>query len=67
MPDITMCPGHAGVINCPQKDNCYRYTANPSDYQWYFQDLPMQKDETCEHFWDNSGYKKRDDHHNKKS
>ena len=29
MPDITMCYSN----NCPERQNCYRYTAKPSMYQ----------------------------------
>lgn len=46
MPDITMCSG----IDCPFKDNCYRHTATPSDYQSYFLDPPI-KDGKCDHYW----------------
>lgn len=45
-PDITMCVG----TNCPQKETCYRYTAKPSDYQYYFIDPPV-KDGKCEMYW----------------
>jgi hypothetical protein len=46
MPDITMCEG----TGCPVKDECYRFTANPSDYQSYFVDPPI-KDGKCEMYW----------------
>jgi len=47
MPDITMCPG----TNCPHKENCYRYTAKPSEYaQSYFMEAPI-KDGRCDHYW----------------
>jgi hypothetical protein len=47
MPDITMCPG----TNCPQKENCYRYTAKPCEYwQSYFVEPPF-KDNKCEMYW----------------
>ena len=37
MPDITMCKGE----NCPMKENCYRYTAEPNEYhQSYFMEPP---------------------------
>ena len=45
-PDITMCVG----TNCPNKENCYRYTAKPSDYQSYFIEPPI-KDGKCEMYW----------------
>ncbi len=45
MPDITMCSG----ANCPLKDECYRYTAEPSKFrQSYFMNPPI-KDGKCEH------------------
>jgi hypothetical protein len=46
MPDITMCKG----TGCPVKDECYRFTASPSDYQSYFVDPPI-KDGKCEMYW----------------
>ena len=46
MPDITMCPG----TDCLHKENCYRYTAIPSDYQSYFVEPPI-KDGKCDHYW----------------
>ena len=46
MPDITMCTG----IDCPFKDQCHRYTATPSEYQYYFADPPI-KDGKCDHYW----------------
>jgi len=45
MPDITMCSG----ANCPLKDECYRYTAEPSKFkQSYFMNPPI-KDGKCEY------------------
>lgn len=61
MPDIAMCKGQ----DCPLKENCYRYTANPCEYQSYFLH-PPHKDGKCEHFWDNKVYRKIEDYHNKK-
>jgi hypothetical protein len=47
MADITMCPG----TNCPQKENCYRFTAKPSEYmQSYFMEAPI-KDGKCDMYW----------------
>jgi len=46
MPDITMCSG----IDCPYKDNCYRFTAKPSEYQSYFANPPIKVDK-CDHYW----------------
>jgi len=31
MPDITMCQNH----KCPKRETCYRYTAEPSNWQSY--------------------------------
>ena len=58
MPDITMCPGSVGVIVCPRRSTCYRYTAIPSEYQSYFMGLPMNSDKTCGYFWDDNDYRK---------
>jgi hypothetical protein len=47
MPDITMCEGK----DCPLKETCYRYLADPSRYrQSYFMEPPF-KDKECEHYW----------------
>ena len=53
MPDISMCANKS----CPKKLDCYRFTATPSDYQ-YFAGFEYKKGK-CEHFWDNSEYKKK--------
>jgi hypothetical protein len=49
MPDITMCNGEG----CPLKENCYRFTATPSEYsQSYFIEIPYDNEyERCEHHW----------------
>jgi len=45
MPDITMCDGGSGNRECPMKDNCYRYTATPSEFnQSYFAVAPWYVD-----------------------
>ena len=55
MPDITMCKGE----DCPIKDNCYRHTANPSEFlqSWFvkapIQDTTIDEFAVCEHFWNN--------------
>ena len=51
MPDITMCSG----IDCPLKENCYRYTAQPSKYrQSFFSEVPYNIEEKrCEYFMNN--------------
>lgn len=53
-PDITMCNDH----NCPQKEDCYRYNAKPSQYsQSYFVSSPREEDK-CNYFWDMNLYQK---------
>ena len=53
MPDITMCKGQVGAIECPLKDSCYRYTTKPSEFmQSYFVIVPFNKEsKTCDYFW----------------
>lgn len=46
MPDITMCSG----VDCPYKEQCYRFTAKPSEYQSYFLNPPINGDK-CDHYW----------------
>lgn len=62
MPDITMCNGSYGSKDCPQKNDCYRFTAKSSDFlQSYFMESPMNEDKTCGYFmkiWNK-------DHHDK--
>jgi len=53
MPDITKCKG----INCPIRDNCYRYTARDSDfYQSWFVDDTVGKlvdnNFSCDVYWE---------------
>lgn len=39
MPDICMCRG----VNCPLKEDCYRYTREPNPYrQAYFDVIPAK-------------------------
>jgi len=45
-PDITMCRG----TGCPFKEGCFRYTANPGEYQWFFKTPPL-KEGKCEMYW----------------
>jgi uncharacterized protein YcgL (UPF0745 family) len=57
MADITMCEG----LTCPRKEQCYRYTASKNDYrQAYFFQMPLEKDNSCEYFTDNSEWKKHE-------
>jgi len=52
-----MCEG----LTCPRKQQCYRYTAPKNDYrQAYFSQMPLEKDNSCEHFTDNSEWKKHE-------
>jgi hypothetical protein len=46
MADITKCNGG----DCPVKESCYRFTAEASDYQYYFMGIPF-KDGECEMYW----------------
>jgi len=54
-PDITMCKG----AGCPVRENCYRYKAEPSEYQSYFvEDFPCKNARDNQfgqyfYFWDN--------------
>lgn len=41
-----MCKGE----DCPLKNECYRYTATPDNYQSYFVDPPYIDDE-CDFFY----------------
>lgn len=43
--NITMCEG----IDCPIRSRCYRYTAMPNYYQFYFIKTPFEYD-YCEKF-----------------
>jgi hypothetical protein len=46
MPDISMCKGG----NCPHKEKCYRFMAEPSYYQTYFAE-PPNKGDKCDYYW----------------
>jgi hypothetical protein len=46
MADITKCSGEG----CPFKQDCYRFTADASDYQSWFMEVPI-KDDECDMFW----------------
>jgi hypothetical protein len=53
MADITKCKG----INCPVRDNCYRYTARDSEfYQSWFVDDNVGKlvdnNFSCDEYWE---------------
>jgi hypothetical protein len=48
MSDITMCQDK----DCPKKNNCYRFTAQPDEYlQSYFAASPRNEDGTCKYYW----------------
>jgi hypothetical protein len=47
MPDISKCNNE----ECLARNMCYRYTAEPSEYQWYSDYQPKDGEEKCEHFW----------------
>lgn len=56
MPDITMCKGD----DCPFKEKCHRYTAEPEEYQSYFLVPPFTIENgkpDCEMFWGQSSDK----------
>lgn len=41
-----MCPGG----DCPYKEDCYRYTAKPNDYQSFFAYAPIREGK-CDYYW----------------
>ena len=54
MPDITMCNAGKGLLVCPRRNECYRYTATPSEYrQAFFTEAPFETEqpERCDYFW----------------
>lgn len=58
MADITKCEG----TNCPMKQTCYRFTAEPNPYrQSYFMTIPLKVDVSvgsqrifydCDEYWE---------------
>jgi hypothetical protein len=61
MPDITMCLNNC----CELSDQCYRFVAEPSEYQSYSSFVPtLGRDGkwSCDHFWPVSGTMQEDDH-----
>jgi len=57
MVDIAKCEGQKGLIHCPYKENCYRFTAKADElYQSYFMELPL-KNGKCDHYWGKDGEK----------
>jgi hypothetical protein len=54
MSDITMCEGQ----DCPLRESCYRYTAQPNPFrQAYFLKEPLKEenDEVVCHEWTDNG------------
>lgn len=45
--DGTMCDGQG----CELKSTCYRYKANPSEWQSYFNETPIE-DGQCDYYWE---------------
>jgi hypothetical protein len=45
MPDIILCTNE----DCPLKEKCYRWTAEPDEHQSFAEFIP-DKDEDCEYF-----------------
>jgi hypothetical protein len=54
MPDISKCANN----KCPLRDNCYRFTSVPSNWQSYadFEFTVTEKGVECDYFWDDRGY-----------
>lgn len=46
MADIIKC---SNAQECPKKNTCYRYTAYPSDLQFYAE--YFVKDKECKNYW----------------
>ncbi len=50
MADITMCTG----VDCPRKNQCYRFTASKGVYQSYFLNVVYDKiKDSCDEYWPN--------------
>lgn len=55
--NITKCKG----IDCNLKFGCYRFKAEPSDYQSYFTESPVENKgdvSTCGYFWPTEEFNK---------
>lgn len=50
MSDICKCSG----LNCPHKENCYRFTAKEGMLQSFFLEPPI-KDGKCDYYWGKNG------------
>ena len=53
MSDITKCTG----IDCPHKNDCYRFTAPMSDYQYMLAKPPVDDNGRCDMYWGKNGEK----------
>lgn len=48
MTDITMCRN----VDCTIKETCYRFLAEPSEYQAFFvMDKKVETEDDCNHYW----------------
>ncbi len=47
MPDIAMCQNQT----CPLANQCYRFTATPSEMAQAYVTFSPNSDGNCEHFW----------------
>lgn len=58
MPDITLCKDKS----CTLREQCYRFTAEPSDNQYYYQYSPYDSESgDCEFYFNNKPYEKTTD------
>jgi hypothetical protein len=49
MPDITKCKS----TECERRHTCYRYMSKPYHFmQSYFSESPMNKDGSCNYYWE---------------
>ena len=54
MNDICACKGKDTEINCPLKQDCFRYTSRKDRYQEWFSGIPYDKlTNECEFFMEN--------------
>ena len=47
MTDITMCFGG----DCPVKESCYRFMAEPNEYRQAYFSIPPFEKSTCKMYW----------------
>ena len=48
MPDISLCMNS----DCPSKESCYRFIAEPSDLQSYSNFTVEEGEEKCKYYWE---------------